>query len=88
MAVGDQLNDLEMVAAVGHGAAMANAPDELRSHARYVAPSVHDEGAAAIIEALVLGPAGRASRSAREFLMDGDESPVSAHGAAQLVESA
>lgn len=54
MAIGDQLNDLEMVAAVGHGVAMRNAPAELRERARYVAPPVLEEGAATIIEALVL----------------------------------
>lgn len=68
MAIGDQLNDLEMVAAVGHGVAMSNAPAELRDRARYVAPSVHEEGAAAIIEALVLaGKAWAAGARARDF---------------------
>jgi Cof subfamily protein (haloacid dehalogenase superfamily) len=61
MAVGDQLNDLDMIAAAGHGVAMGNAPDEVRSVARYVAPHVDEQGAAAMIEVLVLGeaPSGR-----------------------------
>jgi Cof subfamily protein (haloacid dehalogenase superfamily) len=78
MAIGDQLNDLEMVAAVGHGVAMANAPAELWSRARYVAPSVIEEGAATIIEALVLNRAGPAARSAPRFLAErADSAPPS-----------
>lgn len=55
MAIGDQLNDLEMIAAAGHGVAMENAPAEVRSVARYVAPHVDEQGAARMIEELVLG---------------------------------
>lgn len=54
MTVGDQRNDLEMIAAVGHGVAMAAAPEEVRATARHVAPPVEEEGAAAMIERLVL----------------------------------
>ncbi len=57
MAIGDERNDLDMIAAVGHGVAMPTAPSEVRSVARYVAPPLEDEGAAQMIEALVL--AGR-----------------------------
>jgi len=67
LAIGDQLNDLEMIAAVGHGVAMANAPDELTARARYIAPPVVEEGAATIIEALVLAGAGAAPGNARRF---------------------
>src|SRR6266511_3877586 len=59
MAIGDERNDLEMIAAVGHGVAMPTAPNEVRSVARYVAAPLEDEGAAQMIEALVL--AGRAA---------------------------
>ena len=63
MAIGDQWNDLEMLAEVGHGAAMPTAPLAVRSVARYVAPPVADEGVAAMIEALVLpGAGGRPAR--------------------------
>lgn len=55
MAVGDQLNDLEMIAAVGHGVAMPSAPAQVQAIARYIAPPVADEGAAQMIERLVLG---------------------------------
>lgn len=54
MAIGDQLNDVEMIAAAGHGVAMGNAPEEVRSVARYVAPDVDSQGAARMIEELVL----------------------------------
>ena len=61
MAVGDQYNDLEMIAAVGHGVAMPSAPAEVLAVARYVAPPVGEEGAAQMIERLVLGDGGRQS---------------------------
>jgi hydroxymethylpyrimidine pyrophosphatase-like HAD family hydrolase len=54
LAIGDQWNDLEMLAEVGHGAAMPSAPSEVRAVARYVAPPVADEGVAQLIEQLVL----------------------------------
>ncbi len=57
MAVGDQYNDLEMIAEVGHGVAMPSAPAEVLSIARYVAPPLAEEGAARMIEELVLGRA-------------------------------
>ena len=76
MAIGDQLNDLEMVAAVGHGVAMANAPEALKARARYIAPSVLEEGAADVIESLVLPrAAGPARTAAPRFL-----SPLDARG--------
>ncbi|MHB8398250.1 MAG: Cof-type HAD-IIB family hydrolase [Candidatus Limnocylindrales bacterium] len=57
MAIGDQVNDLEMIAVVGHGVAMADAPAAVRAVARHVAPSVANEGVATILETLVLrGP--------------------------------
>jgi len=64
LAIGDQFNDLEMIAAAGHGAAMPHAPQPVRAAARYIAPSLADEGVAEMIERLVLaGPdvAARAS---------------------------
>jgi hypothetical protein len=54
LAIGDQWNDLEMLAEVGHGAAMPSAPQEVRAAARYVAPPLEDDGAARMIEDLVL----------------------------------
>jgi Cof subfamily protein (haloacid dehalogenase superfamily) len=54
LAIGDQMNDLEMISSVGHGAAMPHAPAVVRAAARYLAPPVAEEGAAQLIEALVL----------------------------------
>ncbi len=57
LAIGDQFNDLEMIAAVGHGAAMRGAPEQVRAAARYIAPPVEDQGVADLIERLVLARA-------------------------------
>jgi hydroxymethylpyrimidine pyrophosphatase-like HAD family hydrolase len=66
LAVGDQWNDREMLAEVGHGAAMPSAPAEVRAVARYDAPPVADEGVATLIEQLVLAaPAEVLATSAR-----------------------
>ena len=55
MAIGDQHNDLEMIAAVGHGVAMPTAPAEVLAVARYIAPPLEEEGAAEMVERLILG---------------------------------
>ena len=65
MAIGDNMNDLEMLAAVGHGVAMPSAPPDVRAAARYLAPPLEDDGAAAMIESLVLAPAAEARARAR-----------------------
>ena len=66
LAIGDQHNDTSMLAIVGHGVAMLGAPDDVRAASRYVAPGVDEEGAAQILEALVL--AGTAApRNAERF---------------------
>ena len=54
LAIGDQWNDLEMLAEVGHGTAMPSAPGEVRAAARYVALPLEEDGAARMIEDLVL----------------------------------
>ena len=64
LAVGDQFNDLEMLAEVGHGAAMPSAPAPVRAAARYLAPSLAEEGAAQLIERLVLASPEEAARTA------------------------
>ena len=66
LAIGDQWNDLEMLAAVGHGAAMPSAPEAVQAVARYIAPPLADEGVAKMIEALVLArPAAATAESGR-----------------------
>jgi Cof subfamily protein (haloacid dehalogenase superfamily) len=64
LAIGDQFNDVEMIAGVGHGAAMRTAPAAVRAAARYIAPGVSEEGAAQLIEQLVLASAEIAARNA------------------------
>lgn len=54
VAMGDSLNDLEMVRAAGIGVFMAGADAELRAHADFV-PSDPRAGVAEAVEALVLG---------------------------------
>ena len=64
MAMGDQWNDIEMLAEVGHGAAMPTAPAEVLAAARYIAPPLAEEGVARMIESLVLAPPGEAMAAA------------------------
>lgn len=64
LTMGDALNDLEMIVDAGHGAAMATAPDEVRLAARYIAAPVEADGAARLIEDLVLSSPARAQRNA------------------------
>lgn len=70
LAIGDQLNDLEMLSAVGHGVAMPHAPIEVREAARYLAPPVGQEGAAQVIEALVLAGTSAARANARRLAQE------------------
>lgn len=83
MAAGDQYNDLEMIAEVGHGVAMPSAPSAVRAVARYVAPPVGEEGVAQMIERLAfdsagprrahgtVGPTGTSDRELRSALAEG-----------------
>ncbi len=43
-AVGDSVNDIEMLEAVGHSVAMGNATDIAKSAAEYVTTDIHDDG--------------------------------------------
>lgn len=53
-AFGDQRNDLEMLAFVGHGVAMGNAPDDVKEVARYVTDHVDEDGLAKAFKRLGL----------------------------------
>ncbi len=53
VAIGDQMNDESMLRWAGTAVAMGNARPELKALADVVAPSVHEQGAARIIEQLV-----------------------------------
>lgn len=68
MAIGDQLNDVEMLEVAGHGIAMPAAPERVRSVATYIAPPLAEEGAAQVIEDLVLGGRRHAERHAARYL--------------------
>ncbi|QMS91839.1 HAD family phosphatase [Nostoc edaphicum CCNP1411] len=54
MAIGDNFNDVEMLEYVGLGVAMGNAPAAVQAIARWVAPSVEEDGAAVAIEKFLL----------------------------------
>ena len=80
LAVGDQWNDLEMLAEVGHGAAMPTAPAAVRAVARYVAPPLEEEGVAQLIEALVLADPTAARAASRRLAAAADAAPASPRG--------
>ncbi len=73
LAIGDQWNDLEMLAITGHGTVMPTAPDAVRSVARYIAPPLEDEGAALMIERLALSPPTEAISAARQLAAEAIE---------------
>jgi Cof subfamily protein (haloacid dehalogenase superfamily) len=52
--VGDNFNDLDMIAYAGLGVAMDNAPDDVKAAADLVAPSNDEEGVAYVIERFLL----------------------------------
>jgi Cof subfamily protein (haloacid dehalogenase superfamily) len=72
LAIGDQFNDLEMIAGVGHGAAMPTAPEPVRAAGRYIARPVADEGAAQLIEELVLANPETAARNAERLAAEAE----------------
>jgi Cof subfamily protein (haloacid dehalogenase superfamily) len=67
LAIGDQWNDFEMIAEVGHGTAMPSAPAEVRAAARYVARPLEEDGAARMIEQLVLAAPSAIAANARRL---------------------
>jgi Cof subfamily protein (haloacid dehalogenase superfamily) len=54
MAIGDNHNDVEMLAYAGWGVAMGNAPEAVKARANWVAPSVDEDGVAVAIDQFVL----------------------------------
>jgi Cof subfamily protein (haloacid dehalogenase superfamily) len=81
LAIGDNFNDLEMLAAVGHGAAMPSAPGPVRAAARYIAPPLAEEGAAQLIERLVLAAPASAARRAAALAAEHAEQSEAPNGA-------
>jgi Cof subfamily protein (haloacid dehalogenase superfamily) len=54
MAIGDNYNDVEMLAYAGIGVAMGNAPSDVQSLADWVAPDIESDGVAVAIEKFIL----------------------------------
>lgn len=54
LAIGDNFNDLDMIAIAGLGAAMADAPEEVKKVADYITSSNEENGVAEVIERFVL----------------------------------
>jgi Cof subfamily protein (haloacid dehalogenase superfamily) len=63
MCLGDNCNDLAMLRRAGIGVAMANAPDDVRAGASYVARSNDDDGVGHAIHKFVLNNAHEARRT-------------------------
>jgi 5-amino-6-(5-phospho-D-ribitylamino)uracil phosphatase len=51
--IGDNRNDLEMIASAGFGIAMANASEEIRSSAHWVAPTNDQDGVAVALDRIL-----------------------------------
>jgi Cof subfamily protein (haloacid dehalogenase superfamily) len=62
-AIGDNLNDEDMVSWAGFGVAMGNAPPALKSVAKFVTGSIADAGVSQVIERFVIGKEEPAVRS-------------------------
>ncbi len=54
-AIGDNLNDQDMVSWAGFGVAMGNAPEALKAGAKYVTGPIGEAGVAQVIERFVIG---------------------------------
>lgn len=54
-AVGDDINDLPMIAAAGWGCAMANAPAPVLAAARQVVPTVEEDGLVYVVDRILRG---------------------------------
>src|SRR5437763_6240943 len=54
-AIGDNLNDQDMVSWAGLGVAMGNAPEALKASARYVTGRIGEAGVTQVIEQFVIG---------------------------------
>ena len=78
LAIGDQFNDLEMIATVGHGAAMPDAPPPVMAAGRYIAPPLREDGAAQLIEQLILAGPADAARAAKRLAEEAREVRVAA----------
>ena len=62
-AIGDNLNDEDMVSWAGLGVAMGNAPEALKTVAKYVTGPIEEAGVSQVIERFVIGKGEPAIRS-------------------------
>src|SRR2546425_5836422 len=62
-AIGDNLNDEDMVSWAGFGVAMGNAPEALKQLAKYVTGSISEAGVAQVIQRFVIGKQGTLVRA-------------------------
>lgn len=53
VAVGDGTNDIAMIEWAAFGVAMGGASDEVRAHANHVTAAVENDGAAAVMHAIM-----------------------------------
>jgi hypothetical protein len=60
VAIGDDLNDLQMIAKAGLGVAMGNAKPEVQAAAKRIIRGNHEDGLAEFLEELVAGQIGEA----------------------------
>lgn len=63
VAIGDNLNDLDMIQYAGFGIAMGNGADAVKQAARWICPTEADDGVAVAIEEKVLAAAPHATLS-------------------------
>ncbi len=85
LAIGDQWNDIEMIAEVGHGAAMPTAPAGVLAAARYIAPPLAEEGVARMIESLVLATPASARAAAGRLAEEAAEARAAVGGTGEPV---
>ena len=57
LAIGDHDNDISMLRVVGMPVAMENGSDGVRAQARWIAPSIDDDGVAVALHKFILEPA-------------------------------
>jgi hypothetical protein len=63
IAIGDAAPDISMIQYAGLGVAVANAKDEVRAVADYIAPACDEDGVAHVVERFILSAGARAPRS-------------------------
>lgn len=63
LAIGDNDNDIPMLKVVGYGVAMGNATPGVKAVAKWIAPSIDEDGAAIALQRLVLEPLQQARES-------------------------